>query len=135
MQEGKAVIKKETQEFEQALRAARAEALAAIRAALHASGDEAGSAALLNHLETTEDWAEADLLNDTDIAMLGNELVQLRDIDAALARIKDGTYGTCSNCGEPISADRLHALPVAQRCLQCQQLLEKQRGADHIPSL
>lgn len=129
------MTKKETTEFEQALRIARVETLAAIRAALHSSGDEEGSAALLNHLETTEDWAEADLLNDTDIAMLGNELAQLRDIDAALARIKDGSYGTCSTCGEPISNERLHAVPVAQRCLHCQEVQEKQHGIGHSTSL
>lgn len=129
------MINQERLEFERMLRAQRAGVLNAIRTALHAAGSESGSAALLNHLDTTEDWVEADLLNDTDIALLGNELAQLRDIDAALARIKDGSYGSCSQCGEPISDQRLRALPAAQRCLRCQELLEKQHGLGHSASL
>lgn len=42
---------------------------------------------------------------------------QLREVDAALARIEDGTYGTCSACGQPIAEERLEAVPWATLCI------------------
>ena len=112
----------------------RAVLLAMIGERLHAS-DEQGRMALLNHLEAVGDWVEADVLNDNDIAMLSHELVQLRDIDTALARIKSGSFGTCIDCGEAIPADRLAALPTAQTCVRCQEKYERQHGLGHNASL
>ena len=43
----------------------------------------------------------------------------LADIDAALARLADGSYGTCQNCGQPIGAERLAARPTARTCIGC----------------
>lgn len=44
---------------------------------------------------------------------------ELRAIDAALGRIEAGTYGICTNCGEPISPERLDTLPTATKCRHC----------------
>lgn len=44
---------------------------------------------------------------------------ELRAIDAALARIKAGTFGTCAKCGQPISEARLEAVPHAALCEEC----------------
>ncbi len=44
---------------------------------------------------------------------------ELVEIDAALARIEDGTYGTCEICGGAIGRDRLRALPEVRRCVAC----------------
>jgi len=44
-----------------------------------------------------------------------------RDVRAALARIEDGSYGTCLNCEEEIVTRRLHALPWAPLCVDCQE--------------
>ena len=46
-------------------------------------------------------------------------LVEVRLIQAALARIKDGTFGVCAACGEPISNERLEVLPHTPRCKHC----------------
>jgi RNA polymerase-binding transcription factor DksA len=46
---------------------------------------------------------------------------RIEEIDTALARIDDGTYGTCVNCGERIDTARLMAMPTAQMCLSCQE--------------
>lgn len=48
----------------------------------------------------------------------------LLDIEDALKRIEDGSYGDCLECGSPISARRLKALPYAQYCIACQQKKE-----------
>ena len=43
----------------------------------------------------------------------------LADIDAALARLAEGSYGTCQACGRPIGAERLAARPAARTCIGC----------------
>ena len=45
--------------------------------------------------------------------------LQLVEIDAALGRLDDGTYGTCGVCGGPIGEERLAARPVARTCISC----------------
>jgi len=45
----------------------------------------------------------------------------LREVQAALRRVQQGTYGVCAACGEPISAKRLEAVPWAKFCVQCQE--------------
>jgi DnaK suppressor protein len=112
------------------LLARREVVLSDIRTHLHSSAD-AGKLALMNHLEEVGDWAEADLLNDTDIAMLGNELNALHDIDATLLRIRSGTYGICTDCGNPIPPNRLQAQITAQRCIACQTEADKRHGLSH----
>lgn len=46
-------------------------------------------------------------------------MLEIRMINAALARIADGSYGICVACGEPISEERLEAVPHAPRCRKC----------------
>lgn len=108
--------------------------LADIKEKLHSS-DDPGKLSLVNHLEEVGDWVEADLLNDTDIALLGNELSELRDIDAAMLRIKTGAYGVCADCGEAISSDRMHAQITARLCIACQGAAEKRHGTGHGATL
>lgn len=43
---------------------------------------------------------------------------QLDDVEAAIARLAEGTYGLCETCGEPIAADRLEAMPATRWCIQ-----------------
>jgi DnaK suppressor protein len=49
---------------------------------------------------------------------------EMAAIQAALARIDAGTYGSCDTCGETMSAARLTAMPMARRCVACQERLE-----------
>jgi RNA polymerase-binding protein DksA len=44
---------------------------------------------------------------------------RIADIDAALARLADGSYGGCEQCGRPIGAERLAARPATRLCLTC----------------
>ncbi len=48
----------------------------------------------------------------------------LAEVEAALARIDSGTYGTCEVCGKPIGAERLAAIPWARRCIDDQRRAE-----------
>ena len=49
----------------------------------------------------------------------------LVEIDAALDRIENGTYGVCQRCGNPIGEDRLEALPWATLCIDCKRKQER----------
>ncbi|MGE5702232.1 MAG: TraR/DksA C4-type zinc finger protein [Clostridia bacterium] len=53
---------------------------------------------------------------EKDIALYGLDQENLREIEGALARMEDGTYGTCTVCGKPIPQERLEALPQAMTC-------------------
>lgn len=44
---------------------------------------------------------------------------QLDEVDKALERIEDGSYGICSNCGNPIAPERLEARPESTLCVTC----------------
>ena len=49
----------------------------------------------------------------------------VQQIDQALARIEDGTFGLCLNCGTPMNEKRLSAIPWSRHCVECQELAEK----------
>lgn len=53
---------------------------------------------------------------------------RLADIENAIARLDDGTYGVCTTCAEPIPPRRLEALPFATLCVPCQSQAEKRMG-------
>jgi RNA polymerase-binding transcription factor DksA len=50
---------------------------------------------------------------------------KLQRVTAAIARVKDGSYGECAECGQPIAPARLRALPEATTCVACQERLER----------
>ena len=69
-----------------------------------------------NHLGDT---ATATLDREIDYSLEENSESVLRSIDAALQRIEDGTFGICETCGQPISEERLEAIPYATQCIDC----------------
>ncbi|MEV0322768.1 TraR/DksA C4-type zinc finger protein [Streptomyces sp. NPDC050658] len=70
----------------------------------------------LRALGETESSADDHLLGTQKAAM---ERV-LKEIDAAFARLQDGSYGTCLGCAEPVPAERLEILPYTRYCVACQ---------------
>ncbi len=56
---------------------------------------------------------------------------QLDDIEAALARLRDGTYGRCERCGRPIARERLEVRPEASMCVTCQGDVENAVARRH----
>ena len=112
-----------TAPFQQQLLAQRAnllEQLANLR------GGAVGRAqASAEHFERAEDSeAQLNSARDLEFALDERETAELRLLDAALERIKVGTYGQCVDCGAEIPAARLHAAPEAARCLACQEKVE-----------
>lgn len=53
----------------------------------------------------------------------------LSEVEAALYKIEEGTFGRCEECGEMINSERLEALSYAHLCLSCQSAKEKRRAA------
>ena len=53
----------------------------------------------------------------------------IADVDRALDRIDEGTYGVCQGCSKAISIERLEAIPSAARCAQCQSAVEREGEA------
>ena len=70
----------------------------------------------------TAETASATLGREIDYSLGENSQTVLGEIDAALARIEDGTYGTCTNCGKAIAVERLEAHPWASLCIDCARL-------------
>ncbi|GAA1525782.1 RNA polymerase-binding protein DksA [Agromyces terreus] len=60
----------------------------------------------------TQEWSQR-------TAVLADVRAELADIEHALARIADGTYGFCTNCGSRITVARLDARPTAELCIDC----------------
>jgi RNA polymerase-binding protein DksA len=75
-----------------------------------------------NHLGDT---ASATLDREIDYSLEENSEQVLRAIDVALQRIEEGTYGTCETCGQPISEERLEAIPYATQCIDCRRKGER----------
>jgi len=73
----------------------------------------------------------ADLLVDVNLAEISRDVEELRDVEAALERVGDGTYGVCSQCGAVIEQDRLSAVPAASRCYGCQVEFENLAHQEH----
>ena len=66
--------------------------------------------------------------DDISLALAQIQAETLQRIDAALARLADGRYGNCAECGTPIPSQRLRALPFALRCLECEASRETGRS-------
>ena len=72
------------------------------------------------------DQHQAELGSETferekDISILESLETELADLEKALRKIDEGTYGICEACGKPIPAERLQAMPAARLCVQDQQ--------------
>jgi len=94
---------------------------------LAASRDKIGSASIDQIIEGG-DYATADAMAGLDLAEAQRDVQELREVDAARARLADGTYGVCVDCGEEIADARLIAYPTATRCTECQTAFEKRHG-------
>jgi len=118
----------DTSRFREALLEERRRVVAAIEN-LHEEhpgsiSDETGEDAVYdNHLADT---ATETFERELDYTLEENSEHVLAEIDAALERIEEATYGICTNCAKPIPEERLEARPWATLCIDCQR--ERERG-------
>jgi DnaK suppressor protein len=86
-------------------------------------GDEKGS--LGNHL--AEDGSN--VMEAERLGTIGEDMRDvLAQVEAALTRMDDGTYGTCQRCGKPINPERLEAFPYVAYDIDCQTILERENA-------
>lgn len=81
------------------------------------------------------DVSLADAVADLNILRADRQVHELRDIEAAFARIQSGSFGVCADCGADIPVQRLLAYPTAKRCMACQQRHEQLFGQGEHPKL
>ena len=77
-----------------------------------------------NHL--ADDATEV-FTRERNIALRNNAQELLAQVEAALHRLDEGTYGVCARCGREIATERLEALPSATLCINCQSEVERGR--------
>jgi RNA polymerase-binding protein DksA len=104
-------------EFSALLQAQRRHLLDEVREKIGTSGERLGFA---KQRKIAENDVLADAVAEMDVALVIRESHELQDIEAALARIGDGSYGICIDCGGEIGRTRLKADPRAKRCQACQ---------------
>jgi DnaK suppressor protein len=83
-----------------------------------------GTTQKLNEVFDAGESSEADIQEDIEFALIQMKAETLQKINEALARLEQGVYGNCYECGEEISEPRLRALPFAVRCKDCEEARE-----------
>ena len=76
--------------------------------------------------------SESDIQDDIEFALIQMKAETLNKINEALARLEEGTYGNCFECGDEIAQPRLRALPFAVRCKDCEEAREMAQQRERI---
>ncbi len=83
--------------------------------------------ALKTEVDPDADEGDPDLVEREKVMALVQGLERkLELIDYALRQAREGTYGICERCGEPIDPARLEAMPEATLCIKCKAIVERQ---------
>jgi RNA polymerase-binding protein DksA len=90
---------------------------------------------LAGQVRDLEEQSVASLLVDLDLELIDRKAAEARDIESALARVDNGRYGVCIDCGDDIALARLRAFPTAKRCRPCQDRHERSHAGHETPSL
>lgn len=105
----------------------------------HANNVSADQAAALelsdDGVKDSMDLSVMDVNKELAFRLGDRESQMIADIDQALLRIKEGSYGICARCSKPIDERRLEALPTARYDAECQTKLEQAASASDTPSL
>lgn len=94
-----------------------------------AESEQDRDAVRAREIRDTDDVSFLAALAEVRLAGAARDIQELRDIEAALARIQGSVYGICSDCGDGIPEARLRAYPTAKRCRDCQEIKEKRQAA------
>jgi DnaK suppressor protein len=81
-------------------------------------------------VEDSGDMSELDLNRSTSLELADRQTHLIDEIDDALQRIEDGTYGQCVRCGKPLDEERLKAVPTARYDAECQTAIEQAEGSN-----
>jgi len=81
-------------------------------------------------VEDSGEMSEFDLNRSTALALASRQSELIKEIDEALGRIENGTYGQCARCGKPLDENRLKAMPTAMYDAECQAAIEAAQGIE-----
>jgi DnaK suppressor protein len=111
--------------------------LAELRRHARQVGDDQAAAidAADDGAKESADVALRGVIQDLALKLGEQESQMIADIDQALLRIEEGSYGICVRCGKLIDEKRLEALPTARYDAACQAALEDAKGQNNRPSL
>jgi DnaK suppressor protein len=102
----------------------------------HVRDDQAAALELSDDgVKDTVDLSMQDVSKELALRLGERESQMIADIDQALLRISEGSYGSCARCGKPIDERRLEALPTARYDAVCQALIESANGDDEHATL
>jgi DnaK suppressor protein len=102
----------------------RSELQAAVKGKMRDVRAEAVWGGKQNEVLDAVESSEADIQEDIEFALIQMKSETLNKVTDALARLKQGDYGNCFECGEEIAEKRLRALPFAVRCKDCEEARE-----------
>jgi DnaK suppressor protein len=85
---------------------------------------EEGAGSTVQGVLDSVESSEADIQDDIEFALIQMKGETLNKVNDALARLENGDYGFCFECGEEIAEKRLRALPFAVRCKDCEEARE-----------
>lgn len=106
-----------------------------VREELDNSGNQHRIDLLNNEPGDTGDESLANALADFNLTILDRHIDGMRDIEAALQRVRNGEYGVCIDCGDDVGFGRLQAYPTAKRCIVCQEQREKHYAQEGRPKM
>jgi DnaK suppressor protein len=86
----------------------------------------------MNEVLDPGESSEADIQEDIEFALIQMKAETLNKINEALARLEEGSYGNCFECGEEIAQRRLRALPFAVRCKDCEEARETAQRRERL---
>lgn len=111
-------------ELKEILEDRRRELQAEVRVKMRGVREDSTWGGKLNEVLDEVESAEADTQEDIELVLVQMKSETLNKITDALARLEQGNYGDCFNCGEEIAEKRLRALPFAVRCKNCEEAKE-----------
>ena len=116
-------------ELKQMLDERRREIQAEVQGKMRDVREEGTWGGKMNEVLDAVESSEADIQDDIEFALIQMKSETLNKINDALARLEQGDYGNCFECGEEIAEKRLRALPFAVRCKDCEEATENRRAA------
>jgi RNA polymerase-binding transcription factor DksA len=101
--------------------------------ALHEETEAEASGELSHYDQHQADMGTETFERERDLSILEEIEGELAEVEHALRRLDEGTYGTCEACGKPIPPERLEAMPATRFCLEDQALAEFESRAPAAP--
>jgi DnaK suppressor protein len=124
----------QTREFDALLRDRHAQLRDEVHKALIDNEDSQWQA-LAGRVHDPGEESVADLISDLNLRQVDHLAQELHAVESAFARMRNGTYGICVDCGNEINVERLRAVPTAIRCIDCQSRQEKDYAGGATPTI